>query len=89
MNEENNEEIYKAFSIKFYNLLKNTINASVNCTVDKEDKMHIVIGRLGLEYKTSISNVSRLIDNTSEMEKEFDKLIKRYRTYVLKKYFYD
>lgn len=85
------DEKQKAFSADFYNRLKNTVNASVKCVIDKDndDKMNIYISRLGLVYKTSISGVNKLLESDiSETEKEFDKVVGRYRTYVEHKFFY-
>ena len=84
------EQVYKNFSISFYNKLKNTVNARVKCTVDAEkDILYITISRLGIEYETSVKEVSTIIANSSEADKAFDAVVKRYRSWVLHKYFYD
>lgn len=82
------DEIYKSFSDNFYNRLKNTINASINCKVKQDDSLYIEINRFGVQYKTSVKNVSKLINNIEEMEKEFNKVIKRYRMFIEHKFFY-
>lgn len=83
------EEAYKSFCIDFHNRLKNTINASIKCTVNTdEDKLYIEINRLGLQYKTSVDNVKDILDNTDKIEMEFDKVIKRFRSFVKHKFFY-
>lgn len=83
-------DIYKVFSIKLWNRLKNVTRGQVNCTPDEEkDTLYIKISRLGIEYETSIKEVSKCISNTDIMEKEFDKVIKRYKSWVLHKYFFD
>lgn len=80
----------KAFSVSFYNKLKNTINAGIKCTVNEdEDKLYIEINRLGLQYKTAIDNLSEIVDaDESVSEKEFDKIIKKFRSFVNHKFFY-
>ena len=83
------DEAYKALSINFHNRLKNTINGGIKCTIDIDnDKMNIEINRLGLQYKTSIDEVSRMLNDISETEKEFDRVVKRFRSYVNHKFFY-
>lgn len=84
------EEAYKAFSTGFYNRLKNTINASIKCTVNEtEDKLYIEISRLGLQYKTSIEDISEIMHKgDSEIEKQFDKVVKKFRSFVNHKFFY-
>ena len=84
------DEMYKAFSIGFYNRLKNTVNGSVNCKIDEEnDKMNIMICRMGLQYKTYIPDVSKWMNDIQETEKEFDKVIRKYRSFVEHKFFYN
>lgn len=84
------ETVYKNFSIKFWNLLKNVINAQIKCTINVEkDTMYITISRLGIEYETSVKDISNCISNVSEMERAFDTVVKHYRSWVLHKYFYD
>ena len=84
------EIIYKNFSKRFYNKLKNTVNASVLCTVNEdEDKLNIEFNRLGLQYKTSVKNLSEVIESgEAEAEIEFDKVIKRYKTFIHHKFFF-
>lgn len=83
------DEAYKALSINFHNRLKNTINGGIKCTIDIDnDKMNIEINRLGLQYKTSIDEVSRMLNDISETEKEFDRVVKRFRSFVNHKFFY-
>ena len=84
------DEKMKEFSINFYNRIKNTVNASVKTTVNEdENKLYIEIARLGLVYKTSISDISEIMEKgESEMEIAFDKLIKKYRSFVNHKFFY-
>lgn len=84
------EEIFKNFSIKFFNMLKNTVNGSVKCTVDSEsDKLYIDINRLGVQYKTSVENISAIIaEGDSAVELAFDKVVKRYRSFINHKFFY-
>lgn len=83
------DEMYKNFSINFYNRLKNTVDASVYCNVNEdEDKMYITIERLGIQYKTCVENVTFLIQNDISLtEMEFDKVIKRYRSFINHKFF--
>ena len=83
------DEALKTFSKNFYNRLKNTVNASVKCTVnEEEDKLNIEFNRLGLQYKTSIKDISEVINKgESEIEIEFDKVMKRYRSFVNHKFF--
>lgn len=84
------ETVYKNFSTKFWNMLKNVINGQINCTPNIEkDTLYITISRLGIEYETSVKEMSKCISDVSFLEKEFDKVIKRYRSWVLHKYFYD
>lgn len=84
------ETVYKNFSTKFWNLLKNVINGQINCTANVEkDTLYIKISRLGIEYETSVKEMSKCIANTETMEKEFDKVVKRYKSWVLHKYFFD
>lgn len=84
------DELYKTFSINMYNRLKNTINASIKCKYDeKEDKLNIEITRLGILYKTSITGITKLISSDiSETEKEFDKVVSKYRNFISHKFFY-
>lgn len=84
------EQQYKAFSVSFYNRLKNTINARINTQYDeKEDKLNIEIGRLGVLYKTSVKDVTKLISSDiSETEKEFDKIVNKYKNFIAHKFFY-
>lgn len=84
------EEAYKATSINFYNRLKNTINGSVKCTVnEEEDKLYIEINRLGVQYKTSIEDLSDIISGGEDaLEVAFDKVVKKFRSYVNHKFFY-
>lgn len=84
------EEIFKNFSISFFNRLKNTVNGSVKCTVnEKEDRLYIDIARMGVQYKTTVDNVSELInDGDSAIEIAFDKVVKRYRSFINHKFFY-
>ena len=84
------DEMYKQFSINFFNKLKNTVNGKVRCTVkEDEDKLYIEIGRLGIQYNTSIDNITDLINSGDEaIEIAFDKVVKRYRSFVNHKYFY-
>ena len=84
------EEMYKNFSIGFHNRLKNTVNGKIRCTVDeKNDKLNIDICRLGIQYNTSIENVSDIIKSgETAMEIAFDKVVKRYRSFINHKYFY-
>lgn len=84
------DEVYNTFSINMHNRLKNTINASIKCKYDeKEDKLNIDITRLGILYKTSISNVTKLISSDIyETEKEFDKVVSKYRNFIFHKFFY-
>lgn len=84
------ETVYKNFSTKFWNMLKNVVNGQINCTPNIEkDTLYIKISRLGIEYETSVKEMSNCISDVSLLEKEFDKVIKRYRSWVLHKYFYD
>lgn len=84
------DESYKALSMNFQSRLKNTINAKIRCTVDiDEDKMYIEICRLGLQYKTSINGASSMLNDISIIEKEFDKIVNKYRSFVTHKFFYD
>ena len=84
------DETYKQFSINFFNKLKNTVNGKVRCTVDeKNDKLNIDICRLGIQYNTSVENISELIKKgENDIEIAFDKVVKRYRSFVNHKYFY-
>jgi len=84
------DDMYKQFSINFYNKLKNTVNGKVRCTVDEnEDKLNIEINRLGIQYNTSVSGITEMIQNgETAMEIAFDKVVKRYRSFVNHKYFY-
>lgn len=83
-------ENYKLFSIKLWNRLKNVVRGQINCTPNVEkDTLYIKISRLGIEYETSIKEVQKCIDNTDTMEREFDKVIKRYKSWVSHKYFFD
>lgn len=84
------DEMYKNFSINFHNRLKNTVNGKIRCTVDeKNDKLIIDICRLGIQYTTSVEKISEII-NSGETAAEiaFDKVVKRYRSFVNHKYFY-
>lgn len=84
------DEMYKAYSINFYNRLKNTVNGSVNCKIDEEnDKMNITIARMGLQYKTYIPDISKIVGDIKETEKEFDKVVRKYRSFVEHKFFYN
>ena len=84
------EEVLKDFSISFYNKLKNTVNGSVKCTVNvEEDKLNIYIGRMGLEYNTSIDKISSIISEGDDaIDIAFQKVVKRYRSFVNHKFFY-
>ena len=84
------DEIFKNFSINFFNRLKNTVNGSVKCTVsESEDKLYIDINRLGVQYKTSVENISKIIaEGDSAIELAFDKVVKRYRAFINHKFFY-
>ena len=56
------DDMYKQFSINFYNKLKNTVNGKVRCTVNEnEDKLNIEINRLGLQYNTSVEKITDII----------------------------
>ena len=84
------ETVYKNFSKSFYNKLKNTVNARVKCVENTEkDILYITISRLGIEYETSVKEMSKLISDASEADKAFELVVKRYRSFVLHKYFYD
>lgn len=84
------DEAYKSFSINFYNRLKNTINASIKCKIDEHDnsKLNIEINRLGLQYNTSITGVNDILDDKDKIDIEFDKVVKKYRSFVKHKFFY-
>ncbi len=84
------DDMYKQFSINFYNKLKNTVNGKVRCTVNEnEDKLNIEINRLGLQYNTSVEKITDIIrDGETATEIAFDKVVKRYRAFVNHKYFY-
>jgi len=83
------EDIIKQFSIDFHSKLKNTVNGGIKCTVDEnEDKLYIEINRLGVQYKTSVEKISEIIKNESDVEVAFDKVVKRYRSYINHKFFY-
>lgn len=83
-------DIFKKFSMSFFNRLKNTVNGSVRCTVNEsEDKLYIEINKLGVQYKTSIENISTVItEGDTAVEIEFDKVIKKYRNFINHKFFY-
>lgn len=82
-------EKMKEFSITMFNMLKNTINGGVKCTVNEdEDKLYIEITRLGVVYKTSIEGISDILDDQSKIEFEFDKIVKKYRSFINHKFFY-
>lgn len=89
MNMDDNE-IFKSFSISFFNRLKNTVNGSVRCTINEsEDKMYIEINKLGVQYKTSVNDISNVIaGGDTSVELEFDKVIKKYRSFIKHKFFY-
>ena len=79
----------KELSIKIFNMLKNTINGGINCTVNEpEDKLYIEINRLGVVYKTVIDNISDILDDQDAIEREFDKVVKKYRSFINHKFFY-
>jgi len=83
------DEMLLTFSKNFYNRLKNTVNASVKCTVnEEEDKLNIEFNRLGLQYKTSIKDISSIIaKGEPEIEIAFDKVVKKYRSFINHKFF--
>lgn len=80
----------KELSIKFHDRLKTIVNAKIHCTIDeKEDKLYVVFNRLGLQYDTSISNISSLLDGDEDkFERTLDIIVKRVRQYVDHKFFY-
>ena len=79
----------KELSIKIFNMLKNTVNGGVKCTVNEdENKLYIEITRLGVVYKTAIDNISDILDDQSSIEREFDKIVKKYRSFINHKFFY-
>lgn len=84
------EEMFKQFSVNFHRKLKNTVNGGVKCTVDeKEDKLYIEIERLGVQYKTSVDKISEIIaSGETDIEITFDKVVKRYRSFINHKFFY-
>lgn len=79
----------KELSKKFHTRLKTIVNAKINCTIDeKEDKLHVTINRLGLQYDTSISDISGMVNDEEKFERALDIIVKRIRQYVDHKYFY-
>ena len=83
------EDEKKKFSIRMYNRLKNTINAGIKCDVKEDDILEIEINRLGLIYRTTVKDISVIISKgDSEEELAFDKVVKRYRSFVNHKFFY-
>lgn len=83
------ESILKDFSMDMHSRLKNTVDAGVKCKVNEsEDRLYIEINRLGLVYKTFIENISNIATDEKKVEYEFDKVIKKYRSFVNHKFFY-
>ena len=79
----------KEFSIDMFNRLKNTVNGGVKCTVNEEEnKLYVEITRLGVVYKTYIDGISDILDDQSKIEYEFDKIVKKYRSFINHKFFY-
>lgn len=83
------DEKMKDFSIDMFNRLKNTINGKVKCTPNEtENRLYIEICRLGVIYKTYIENIIDIIGNEQQTEIEFDKIVKKYRSFINHKFFY-
>ena len=84
------ENVYKDFCIKIFDRLKSTCNASINCKVDTDkDILHVSFKRLGIDYDTSVNNVSDIIKSGEDKIDEcVTKIVKSYKNFIKHKFFY-
>ena len=84
------ENDYKKFCINIWDKLKSTCNASINCQVDTDkDILHVSFERLGINYDTSVKNVSDILKNgEDEIDKCITEIVKSYKNFIKHKFFY-
>ena len=84
------DEIWKIFCTNVHGRLKSCINAAINCRIDDEkDILYVNISRLGIDYGTSIKDISREVEAGDDgIERCVSKVVKSFRNFVNHKFFY-
>ena len=84
------EKCKKEFCEDLHNRLKSSINASIHCKIDEEkDILHVNVARLGIEYGTSIKDISSIAETGEDgIERCVTKIVKSFRNFINHKFFY-